>query len=291
MYTAPFTYHAPQSLRAAVRLLRAHPGEARPLAGGMSLVPAMRLRLAQPEHLVDLGRIGELAGIGAVDGGIGVGAMTAHRDVERSHLLARRLPLLAHVAGTVGDRQVRNRGTLGGSLAHADPAADLPAAVLALEGVLHTAGAGRARRIAAHRFFLDPYTTALGESELLTRIVFPAQPRNTGWAYEKLENHASRFAVVGVAALVTPGRGGACARARIAVTGAGPVAFRARAAERSLEGRPLTGQAIARAARAAGRGVAFLADAHGSAAYREHLTAVLTERALRAASERAGVPL
>ncbi len=278
MYTAPFTYHAPTTLRAAVRLLRAHADEARPLAGGMSLVPAMRLRLAQPEHLVDLGRIPELVGISAV-------------DVERSRLLARRLPLLAHVAGTVGDRQVRNRGTLGGSLAHADPAADLPAAVLALEGVLHTAGAGRARRIAAHRFFLDPYTTALGESELLTRVAFPAQPRNTGWAYEKLENHASRFAVVGVAALVSPGKGGTCARARIAVTGAGPIAYRARAAERALAGRALTAQTIERAARAAGRGVEFLADAHGSAAYREHLTAVLTERALRAASARAGVSL
>lgn len=287
MIPAAFTYHAPDSLRAARRLLREHEGEARVLAGGMSLVPAMKLRLVQPEHVVDVGRIPELARIARVDGGVEIGAAATYRSIERSRAVAGAAPLLIETVGTVGDLQVRNRGTLGGSAAHADPAADAPAALLALDAQMRVLGGARPRSVPAARFFVDSYETVIGPAEILASIFVPRTPRGAGSAYVKFANKASRFAIVGVAAVVTPDRNGRCAGARVAVTGAGPVAFRARAAERALTGNPLDAASIARAASRAGDGVEFLADIHGSAEYRAHLTQVIARRALEAAAARA----
>ena len=287
MIPAAFTYHAPDSLRAARRILREHEGEARVLAGGMSLVPAMKLRLVQPEHVVDVGRIPELARIARVDGGVEIGAAATYRSIERSRAVAGAAPLLIETVGTVGDLQVRNRGTLGGSAAHADPAADAPAALLALDAQMRILGGARPRSVPAARFFVDSYETAIGPAEILASIFVPRTPRGAGSAYVKFANKASRFAIVGVAAVVTPDRNGRCASVRVAVTGAGPVAARARAAERALAGRPLDAESIARAASRAGDGVEFLTDIHGSAEYRAHLTQVIARRALEAAAARA----
>ncbi len=291
MIPAAFAYHAPASVREAIRLLRDHEGEARLLAGGMSLVPAMKMRLVQPEHVIDLGRVDGLTGIAAAPGDarrVEIGAMTTYRQIERSRLVASAAPLLAEAAGSVGDLQVRNRGTIGGSLAHADPAADVPAALLALDARVSIAGGPRGRRIvSAERFFVDAYETAVGPTELVAGVSFERVSRRAGAAYIKFANKASRFAIVGVAAVVEPDRQGRCARARIAVTGAGPTPKRARDAERALRGRPLDAPSIERAARRAARGIEFLSDIHASPEYRGHLTAVIAKRALLAAAARA----
>jgi carbon-monoxide dehydrogenase medium subunit len=207
--------------------------------------------------------------------------------LESSTLVAERVPLLAEAAAMVGDLQVRNRGTIGGSIAHADPAADLPAVMLACEARFHTVGGTRHRTIRAERMFVDAYTTALGETEILTLIEVPVTRARTGCSYQKLANKASRFAVVGVAVLVTLDADGGCERVRIGVTGAGPAASRARAAERSLTARTPTSENVATAAKRASRGIECLSDVHGSAEYREHLVGELTRRALTEAAARA----
>ncbi len=289
MIPAPFAYHAPQSLREALRLLRAHEGEARVVAGGMSLIPAMKLRLAQPEHLVDIGGLSELSGVRRTDdGGVAVGACVTYRRLETSRSARAAAPLLAETVAQVGDLQVRNRGTLGGSAAHADPAADAPAALLALDAALRATGGARPRVIPAARFFLDAYETALAPTEILTEILIPKQPPRTGAAYLKFANKASRFAIVGVAAALTLDRRGVCSRARVAVTGAGPRPVRASATERWLTGRQPSQTAIGEAAARASRGMEFIEDVHGSEEYREHLTRVITRRALEEAARRAG---
>ena len=195
--------------------------------------------------------------------------------------------MLVETVRQVGDIQVRNRGTLCGSAAHADPAADAPAALLALDATLHTTGGPSRRAIQARRFFVDAYETVLGPTEVLTEIRIPKQPARTGSTYLKFANKASRFAIVGVAAAVTVDRKGVCTRARIAVTGAGPRAVRAPASERYIEGRQVTAEAIAAAASRASRGMEFIEDVHGSEEYREHLTRVITQRALAEAARRA----
>ena len=288
MIPAAFDYAAPATVREAVGLLRGRAGDARPLAGGQSLIPMMRLRLVNPALVVDLARIRDLAYVREHDGGLAIGAMTTYRTIETSALVRERFPLLAEVAGQVADLQVRNRGTIGGALAHADPSADLPALMVAAEARIATAGGRRARSIAASRFFVDAFTTALGETEIVTEVRLPALAPRTGGAYEKLANRASHFAIVGVAALVTLDAAGVCSRVRIGVTGAGPAASRARRAERYLAGRAPTEAALEAAAARAGDGIDFTDDLHGSADYREHLTQRLTFRALSAAVERAG---
>ena len=287
MIPAAFDYHAPRTLQEAIATLQRYDGDARVLAGGMSLVPMMKLRLANPAAVVDLGRVEGLAYVHESDHGLAIGPMATHYAIESSDAVKRLAPLLAEAASTVGDLQVRNRGTIGGSVAHADPAADLPAALLAHEASFVIAGGPRRRTVRADKMFVDAYTTALNDGEIIAEVRVPGMPERTGWAYEKLPNRASRFAVVGVAALVTLAGDGACARARIAVTGAGPAPSRAKAAERYLAGKPLTGDTLTKASRRAGLGIDFLADVHGSAAYREHLTAELTRRALVRAIDRA----
>jgi carbon-monoxide dehydrogenase medium subunit len=304
MIPAAFEYHAPTSLREALTILRRYPGEAKVLAGGHSLLPMMKLRLARPSHLVDLRRIGNLAYIREQDGSLAIGPMTTYYMLESSDLVRQRIPALAEAAGEVADVQVRNKGTIGGSIAHADPGADLPAVVLALGASIHTAGSGRARNIAADRFFLDVMTTALRETELVTEITIPALPPRTGGSYQKFANKASHFAVVGVAAFVTltslpgplsigdgegvGGEAGAVQRVRIGITGAGPKAARARAAERYLLGKAPSETNLGEAAQRAATGIEFLSDLHASAEYRQHLTRVLAARALAQAVSRAG---
>lgn len=290
MIPAAFEYHAPVNLREVLAILRRYPGEAKVLAGGHSLLPLMKLRLARPSHLVDLRRIGDLAYIRERDGGLAIGPMTSYYMLESSSLVRQRMPVLVEAVDLVADVQVRNKGTIGGSIAHADPAADLPAMMLALEARIHTTGGGRARDTAADRFFLDPFTTALRDTEIITEVFLPGLPPRTGGSYQKFANKASHFAVVGVAAFVTLDDQGNCQRVRIGITGASPRAVRARVAERYLVGKTLSEHNIAEAARRATRGMEFLADLHASAEYREHLTGVLAARALSQAVSRAASP-
>ena len=287
MIPASFEYHAPNTLREALAILRRHPGEARVLAGGHSLLPLMKLRLAQPSHLVDLRRVEGLDYLEERDGGLAIGPMTNYYTLESSTLVQQRAPILAEAAAQVADLQVRNKGTIGGAIAHADPAGDLPAVALALEMRMGTRGNGRRRSVPAYRFFLDIFTTALGDTEVITEIVVPPLPPGTGTSYQKFANKASHYAVVGVAAVVTLDDQRICRRVRVAITGAGPKPVRARACERYLTGKEATEQYLQLAAQRASAGIDFLSDIHGSAEYREHLTGVFTGRALTAAVNRA----
>ncbi len=280
MYPAAFDYFAPRSLDEAVRLLAEHGEDAKILAGGHSLLPAMKLRLAQPPVLIDVGRVPELAGIRMDGDTLVIGATTTHSAIEHSELVRQRCPLLAEVAPHIGDVQVRHRGTIGGSLAHADPAGDWPAAALALDATLTAFGPGGQRSIAARDFFLDILTTALAPDEVLTEIRIPNPGRRA--AYEKARNRASGYAVVGVAVAVETA-GGTVSTVAVGVTGAAGKPSRATAAEAALAGKPISAEAIAAAAAHAADGLDCLSDLQASSAYRAHLVQVLTQRALRRA--------
>lgn len=219
MITAPFDYYVPTTLDEAIALLRQHGDAAKLLAGGHSLIPLMKLRLANPSVLIDIGRLSGLSYIRETDGSVAIGALTTHRMLETSNLLKERLPLVSQAAGAIGDTQLRNRGTIGGSLAHADPAADLSAVVLALDGELRLRGPTGERMVRAQDFFVDMYTTALGADEILTEVRLPALPPRSGSAYLKLPNKASFFAIIGVAAVVALNADGTCREARLGITG------------------------------------------------------------------------
>ncbi len=287
MIPATFEYHAPTSVAEAARLLSQYGENAKLLAGGHSLLPLMKLRLARPQALIYLGKISSLSYIREADGGLAIGAMTTYHQLETSDLVKRRVPVLAEAAGAVADVQVRNMGTIGGSLSHADPAGDLPAVVLALGAQLVTSSTQEHRTINADDFFVDVFTTALRPTEILSEIKVPALPARTGTAYAKFANKASHFAVVGVAAVVTLNSNGACQSARVAITGAGPKAVRAAEAEAALKGKRLDDATIRAAAQKAGSGIEFNSDVHASAEYRAHLTTVYAERAIRVAASRA----
>jgi carbon-monoxide dehydrogenase medium subunit len=286
MIPAAFEYHRPASVDEALHLLRQYP-EAKLLAGGHSLLPMMKLRVLTPPHLIDLGRLRELRGITRDGDHIVIGALTTHWEVESSDLLHREVPLLAETAARVGDVQVRNAGTLGGSLVHADPAADPPAAILALEAEMVARGPAGRRTIRAAEFFRGMLTSAVAAEEILVEIRVPVPPKGTGTAYLKFPHPASGFAVVGVAAWVRP-RQGHPAEARVAVTGVGPTAYRAAGVEASLQRGPFDDAAIEAAASRAAEGVEVNEDLFANADYRSHLARVLTRRALRAALARAG---
>ena len=291
MVAATFDYHAPSSLGDALSLLNDNQDDAKILAGGHSLIPMMKLRLAEPGVLIDLGKVEGLSYVREDEGGIAIGAMTSYYDLTTSEAVQANAPVLAEAASTVADPQVRNMGTIGGSLAHSDPAADLPAVMLALGAELVASSRGmlgrvNSRTISADDFFVDLFTTALEPNEILTEIRIPTQASNSGAAYAKMANKASHFAIVGVAASVTVD-GGACTSARVGVTGAGSSASRATAAEAALQGSSLDDDAITRAASAAASGIDFNEDVHASAEYREHLTKVFAMRAIRAATDRA----
>lgn len=281
-----FEYHAPATVDEAVALLARYGGEAKVLAGGQSLMPLLNFRLTRPAALVDLNRIAALAGIREHDGQLRFGAMTRQRAIEFSPLVARRLPLLVEATRWVGHLPIRTRGTIGGSIAHADPAAEYPAVLVALEGEVVARGSRGERVIGAADLFQTYLTTSLAPDEVLTEVRLPALEPGSGWAFEEFARRHGDFAIVGIAAVVVL-EGGRCRRARLAAAGAGPVSVRLREAEAVLEGEGVGEPAIQRAAEAAARAVEPDSDLHASAEYRRHLTRVLTARALRRAVARA----
>jgi carbon-monoxide dehydrogenase medium subunit len=282
MFPAPFDYVAPASLDEAVQALANAGGEAKVLAGGHSLLPMMKLRLAQPSMLVDIGKIQGLSYIRQEGDVTVIGALTTHAEVERANI-----PLLSETAAVVGDLQVRNRGTLGGSLAHNDPAGDLPAAVLALGAEIKAVGKNGERTIPIDQFFVDLLTTALREDEILTEVRIPALKGRTGVSYKKFPQPASRYAICGVAAVVTLGADNTVESARIAITGVGPKVYRATAVEQALQGKTATEENIKAAAEHAADGVDVNGDIHASPEYRAHLAKVFTRRAVEEAVRRA----
>jgi carbon-monoxide dehydrogenase medium subunit len=282
MIPAAFDYTAPKTLDEALRLLRRH-RHAKVMAGGQSLLSLMKLRLATPPVVVDLRRIPRLAYIKETKAALAIGAMTRHAEIAASALVRRRLPALAQAAEAIGDLQVRNVGTIGGSLAHADPAADYPAVLLAYEGTLVARGPRGTRKVAAAHWFTGLFTSALRPGEIVTEVQFPIQPAGTRGAYVKMKHPASGFAVVGAAAVVRIDRGGRAADVRVAFTGAGPHAFRARAVEETLRGQPLDEATVRAAMERAPDGVELLEDLVADAAYRAQLVRVYGTRAVLAA--------
>ncbi|WP_028798586.1 FAD binding domain-containing protein [Streptomyces sp. 142MFCol3.1] len=281
MIPPAFEYTRPTSVDEAVRTLADAGEDAKVLAGGQSLLPLLRLRLAFPELVVDVGRIPELRGIREDEGTLVIGAMTTHHDVVRDPRVRRHAGLLAAATATVADPAVRHRGTLGGSLAHADPAGDLPAVILALGATLVAVGPGGRRSIPAREFFVDYLQTALRPDELLVQVEIPARD-GWGFHYEKFQRVAQAWAVVGVAALVRRDNG-RIAEARIGLTNMGSTPLRAEAAEEALEGATAVG-AVRRAAETAADGTRPSSDPSASPEYRAHLARVLTRRAVLAAA-------
>jgi carbon-monoxide dehydrogenase medium subunit len=287
MYPAGFSYHRATSVQDAIARLAQEP-DAKLLAGGHSLLPTMKLRLASPSTLVDLGGVQELRGIRRDGDTIAIGALTTHREIEFSKELKAACPILPEAAALIGDPLVRNRGTIGGSVAHADPAADFPAVLLALGATLQVEGPKGRRSIAADDFFLGLFTTALQGDELLTGIHVPAAKAagaGTGMAYEKFPHPASRYAIVG-AAVVVGVAGGVCRTARVALTGAGSHALRLSSLESTLVGKPLDEPTIAAACEKVIAPDDLLSDQFASSEYRAHLAAVLSRRALTRAAAR-----
>lgn len=282
MIAQKFEYTAPKTLDEALHLLAAG---AKPLAGGMSLIPMMKLRLAAPERLVDLGRLKDLNYTREADGALHIGATTTHTDLESSPILRQKCPLLAETAAAIGDVQVRNMGTIGGSVAHADPAADYPAALQALEARLVLKGTKSERIVTAADFFVDAFTTSLEPGEIIREVIVPVEAAGTGTSYQKMPQPASGFAIVGVAARVRR-RAGNIAFVRIGVTGLSNRAYRAAAAEKALEGKVGSAAEIHNGAALVIQGVDANSDLHASADYRRHLAVVHAARALMAALAR-----
>jgi aerobic carbon-monoxide dehydrogenase medium subunit len=279
---AQFDYVKPSSVDEAVRALQEAGDDAKILAGGQSLLPVLRLRLAAPTLLVDLAGISELRGIRNEGDRIAIGAMTSYYDIIRDESVQQHVALLGQATETVADSQVRHRGTLGGSLAHADPAGDLGAVALALEAEITIAGPSGRRTVAASDFFVDYFTTALGEGDILTEIRFP---RYTGWGshYEKFNRTAQAWSMVAIAAAVRV-EGGTIAEARVGLTNMGSTPIRAVGVEQALVGQPATADAVRAAAERVTEGTAAPSDADAAADYREHLAKVLTGRAVLAAA-------
>ena len=288
MYPASFEYHAPGSVREALGLLGKLGDDAKLLAGGHSLVPMMKFRLAQPKHLIDLRKVPGLSGIKQDGNALVIGAMTTHWEVESSSVVKSKLPVLSEVAGVIGDPAVRNKGTVGGSAAHADPAADWPAAMIALGAEFVCEGPKGRRTVKVDEWFKGLMATAVKEDEILIEIRVPVPAAGSGAAYLKFPHPASRFAVVGVAAAVTLDKQGACTSASVGVTGAGTKAVRAKGVEAALQGKKLDAAAIEAAAQKAAEGVDVQADLQGSVEYKSHLCRVFAKRAITEAVKRAG---
>lgn len=282
---AAFDYYAAKTVDEAIALLQQHT-DAKVLAGGHSLLPAMKLRLAQPACLVDLGRISGLSYIREDSGAVAIGAMTTYVTLAKSAILQQHFALLTDATSVLGDTQVRNRGTIGGSIAHADPAADMTAIILALKADIVVQGPSGKRTIKADDFFLDLFTTALKPDEIITEIRLALPPAKSGSAYTKLENKASHFAVTGCAAVVSLSGDGTCSSASLAVTGASVKPTRASAVEAALTGKKLDEATVAAAASHAADGLELVEDIHGSKAYRAAMTVVMMQRAILQAAER-----
>lgn len=297
MKPASFEYHAPDSVEEALALLKEHGWDAKALAGGQSLIPAMNFRLARPAVLVDLNRIDELAFIrsngpgegegGSGAGGVRIGAMTRQRAVERSELVAERTPLLAEMMPHIAHPQIRNRGTFGGSAVHADPASEIPAALLALEASCRVRGGGGERWIRAEDFFLGLFGTILEPDELLIEIALPGARPLTGCAFREISRRQGDYALAGLAAKLTVEANGRIQDARLAYLGVGGAPALATGASDALIGERPTEAAVQNAARVAAREIEPMEDMHASAAYRRRLVEVLTREALTVAAERA----
>jgi carbon-monoxide dehydrogenase medium subunit len=287
VYPAAFDYHAPRELPEAIATLAELGDEAKILAGGCSLIPLMKLRLAEPGHLVDLGRVASLGGMRVTDGQLVIGAMTRESEVETSPLIAEHAPLLAEASSVIADPLVRNVGTIGGNAAHADPANDHPAALLALDATFELAGPDGTREVPAEAFFVDIFTTALADAEVLAAIRVPLHADSVGHAYVKVERQVGDFAVVGSAVRMGI-RDGLIDSVAIGLTNVGPVALRARDAERTLIGAVPNEEALRRAGEAAVAGIDPWDEQRGSAAYKARLVPVVVRRALALAAARAG---
>ena len=288
MKPAPFEYFRPRSLGEALSLLAEHGGDAKPLAGGQSLIPAMNFRLATPSVLVDLNALDELSYINDGTGDVRIGGMTRQRAVERNTLVSQRIPLIAETMPHIAHPAIRNRGTIGGSLAHADPAAELPAVMLALKATLVVSGQAGAREIRAEEFFVGLFSTAVQTGELLTEIRIPLPPARSGCAFQEISRRHGDFALVGVAAVVRLDERGRCAEARVALLSVGDRPVLAEHAGQALEGQMPSPASIRAAADAAAtRDIDPPGDIHASVRYRRQLANVLTRRALERAFERA----
>ncbi len=283
MIAQNFEYSAPANLKDALALLAQD--DTKVLAGGMSLIPIMKLRLAAPGQLVDIGRIADLNFIHDEGGTLRIGATTTHYQVESSPLIRSRCPLLAEAAAHIGDIQVRNVGTIGGSIAHADPAADYPAALLALEAKVALVSAKSKREIAIADFFVDTFTTALEPGEIVESVIVPFEDQSAGTSYQKMLQPASGFAIVGIAARIRKS-GGKIAMARVGVTGLSGKPYRATAVEKALEGTAGSPSDIQEASALVADGIDANSDLHASAGYRKHLARVYTMRALAVAVSR-----
>ena len=289
MYPASFDYEKPRSLEEAVQLLTTHGANVKLLAGGHSLLPSLKLRLTQPGRLIDLAGIAALKSITVRENRLVLGAMATHWQVESSPVIRAALPYLSEVAGVIADPQVRNRGTIGGSIVHADPAADYPASILALNAQMVCVGSGGERIIEASDWFQSLMTTAIGEDEILSEVHIPLLPARTAATYLKLRHPASRFAVVGIAAIISFTGDQRCADVRIGITGVGSFAVRATAVERQLVGQRLDAKVIEAASQAACIGIDIDGDMHFSAEDKEQLCSAYIRRALKSVSRMADV--
>jgi aerobic carbon-monoxide dehydrogenase medium subunit len=283
MFPANFGYFAARSVEEALALLTTHGDDAKLLAGGHSLIPAMKLRLATPKYLIDLGTVPGLRGVRVDGDSLAIGALTVHADVAASDLVRQRVPGLAEAASRIGDVQVRNRGTIGGSVAHNDPAADLPVILLALNASFVLVSPSGSRTVAAADFFVDFFTTALAAHEVLTEIRVPLPAPGAGTAYAKLGHPASGYVVVSAGVLINCLSSGQCASARIAIGGLGGGPQRAAVTEAALQGQALTPAVIAAAAARAAEGTEPEGDAYVSAAYKRRVAGVYTPKAIAAA--------
>lgn len=285
MYPPKFDYYRAGSVDEALQLAQEHEG-AKFLAGGHSLIPVMNLRLADPGILIDIGRIDGLKGISADNGSVRIGALTTHANVAASDAVP---AVMSEAAGWIGDPQVRNRGTIGGNVAHADPASDMPTVLTAVGATFHISGPGGSRSVGADDFFTGLFETALDEGDILTAVEVSAEGAGTGSAYAKLFNPASGYAMVGAAVVVTI-EGGSCTAASVAIGGLTPAATKAASVEAALVGKALDADAIAAAAQAVTNdlGDEILGDIHASSDYRTAMAVVYVKRAITAAVERAG---
>ncbi|MDA2932932.1 xanthine dehydrogenase family protein subunit M [Acidobacteria bacterium AH-259-D05] len=286
MYPAKFEYYRANSVEEAVDLLQQHSG-AKLLAGGHSLIPVMKLRLTRPAALVDIGRISELAGIEERDGRLWVGALTTHAALAASDVLKKKCPILAEAAGHVADLQVRNKGTIGGNIAHADPGADLPAVILALEAVIHTTRSKGDRQINASDFFLDLLQTDLQSDEVLTAVELPTLEAGTGSCYLKFEHPASGYAVCGAAATVKLAEDGSCQHIRLCFNGVTATAYDAVAVRDALVGKPMDDNTIDQAVNEHLTFTDPIGDTFASGPYRTEMAKVYARRALKMACDRA----
>ena len=287
MKPAPFEYFVPERIPDVLALLEEHGEDAKILAGGQSLVPMMNLRLVRPKVLIDINHVAGLSYIRQSNGDLRIGAMTRHRDVERSPLVARLNGLLFEGIRYIGHSAIRSRGTVGGSIVHADPTAELPLMLAALDGAVRVVGPSGGRTIRWDELFRGYFTTSIEPGEICEEVVLPVLPPEAGWGFEEFTHRVGDFAIVAVAAIVQLDAGRRCKVAKVAVGGAGATPVRVRAAEQFLIGETLTGPLLSEAARIVSREVDPESDLHASDAFRRHLAGTMAARALRSAADRA----